>query len=329
MKSFVQTVAGIAVAALVAILFGARIMLDLIGYTTAPDDFALFQQRLPQVLDWLFSTPWWVPSILMAGLIALAAWLLVSGTKRAVKEEVEDQSGLNREQVEEIVAAAMPRLPEQPPIPDIEGLLKPLRDEIQGVTANMISFNDARVTDLKNQREIINELVERLAGLPEKVAETIKFVEAHIRETTDRFDNVDRGFIAIRKRERLLADAEIIKKQAVELLRLKRGEAISDWTEWQGHRQIWEQGIRAWAELAIPYRDGCEARILQVNASQLRGNWPETIDMFPNEDLMMLFRETEVMFRQFATEMFQVDEAVSMAAFHGPSKKYQRNAFDP
>lgn len=50
-------------------------MLDFLGYTTAPEDFEAAQEQLPQVIDWLFSTPWWVPSLTMALLTGLVIWV--------------------------------------------------------------------------------------------------------------------------------------------------------------------------------------------------------------------------------------------------------------
>ncbi len=58
-----------------ALYLGARLMFDFLGYTTAPEDFEALQVRLPKVFDWLFSTPWWVPSITMLALTGLVVWV--------------------------------------------------------------------------------------------------------------------------------------------------------------------------------------------------------------------------------------------------------------
>lgn len=50
-------------------------MLDVIGYTTAPEDFETLQARLPNWLEWLFSTPWPVPAVLMIALTAFVIWI--------------------------------------------------------------------------------------------------------------------------------------------------------------------------------------------------------------------------------------------------------------
>ena len=65
-----------------ALYWGARLMLDFIGYTTAPEDFETLQGKLPKVVDWLFSTPWWVPSLTMLGLTALVVLVSWPRTER-------------------------------------------------------------------------------------------------------------------------------------------------------------------------------------------------------------------------------------------------------
>ena len=65
-----------------ALYWGARFMLDFIGYTTAPEDFDALQGKLPKIVDWLFSTPWWVPSLTMVVLTGLVVWVSWPRTER-------------------------------------------------------------------------------------------------------------------------------------------------------------------------------------------------------------------------------------------------------
>ena len=58
-----------------ALYWGARLMLDGLGYTTAPEDYVALQEKLPKVLDWLFSTPWYVPSLTMLAFTGLVIWI--------------------------------------------------------------------------------------------------------------------------------------------------------------------------------------------------------------------------------------------------------------
>ena len=46
----------------------------LIGATTVGDDFTQLLERLPAIAQWLFSTPWWVPSGLAFALRGFSDW---------------------------------------------------------------------------------------------------------------------------------------------------------------------------------------------------------------------------------------------------------------
>ena len=61
--------------ALHALYWGARFMLEALGYTTAPEDYAALQEKLPKAIDWLFSTPWYVPSLTMFAFTGLVIWI--------------------------------------------------------------------------------------------------------------------------------------------------------------------------------------------------------------------------------------------------------------
>ena len=73
-----RTLIGLVFWLLLALLAGARAMLDLLGYTTAPEDFEGLRKKLPQVLDWLFSTPWWVPAVSLLMLTLFMGWALLA-----------------------------------------------------------------------------------------------------------------------------------------------------------------------------------------------------------------------------------------------------------
>ncbi len=55
------------------VLLGARTMLDLIGYSTIPEDVAVAKTRLDQALGLLFSVPWWA---IFAFCLASTLWLI-------------------------------------------------------------------------------------------------------------------------------------------------------------------------------------------------------------------------------------------------------------
>lgn len=73
-------------------LFGVRTVLDLIGYSTIPDDIAVAKTRADQVLDFILTIPWW--ATLGFALVSTVVLMWVSwprpgddaGPKRATQE---------------------------------------------------------------------------------------------------------------------------------------------------------------------------------------------------------------------------------------------------
>jgi len=55
------------------LLLGARLMLDLIGYSTAPEDVAVAKTRLDQALGWFLTIPWWA---LLGFALISTLWLM-------------------------------------------------------------------------------------------------------------------------------------------------------------------------------------------------------------------------------------------------------------
>ena len=59
------------------LVVGIRIVLDLIGYSTAPEDIEIAQTRLDQLLGGILSLPWWVPwgfALISTVLLIWASW---------------------------------------------------------------------------------------------------------------------------------------------------------------------------------------------------------------------------------------------------------------
>lgn len=59
---------------IVAMYTGAKLVLD---FLLLPGEIATVLESMPMWLEWLFSTPWWVPSLLLAVFTAFGIWLLV------------------------------------------------------------------------------------------------------------------------------------------------------------------------------------------------------------------------------------------------------------
>lgn len=91
-------------------------MLDFIGYTTAPEDFEGIQQKMPDALEWLFSTPWWVPSLFMLALLCVVIWGL--WPQKAVLSTVHEALAGNNEDDEKVGASLKLFYPEDEFNPD-------------------------------------------------------------------------------------------------------------------------------------------------------------------------------------------------------------------
>lgn len=105
MKSFLKIMAGVLLAVAVALVGLVRLTVEIIGASTTPGDFAELKQKFPGMLEWLAGTPWPVPTLLLILFSCLAAWLLISGTKGAVREEVTENVGLTRDEILALIQA--------------------------------------------------------------------------------------------------------------------------------------------------------------------------------------------------------------------------------
>jgi hypothetical protein len=61
MKLIIGRIVSILIMAGGWVLVGIRTILDLIGYSTVPEDIEVAQTRLDQILGWVLSLPWWAP----------------------------------------------------------------------------------------------------------------------------------------------------------------------------------------------------------------------------------------------------------------------------
>ena len=93
------------------IWLGAKILLDAIGYSTAPEDFEALKQKLPLAIEWLLSTPWWVPAVLATALTAFLIWVswprsrALEPTSVPTSTADDGNSNLSNEQIERLIWA--------------------------------------------------------------------------------------------------------------------------------------------------------------------------------------------------------------------------------
>lgn len=118
---------GLLIALSLNTLFVTRIAFEVLGASTAADDFALLKSRMPKVWSWLFTTPWWVPSIILLAMTAVAAWLLWTGVRGAAVHSEEGDPLLTEKDVERILRERLPAAPDQP---DVRGALDLIWDAL-------------------------------------------------------------------------------------------------------------------------------------------------------------------------------------------------------
>lgn len=310
MRSLIQLAVGLATAVAVALLFGARMMLDIVGYTTAPDDYALLKQRLPKMFEWLFSTPWWVPSLLMVVLVALSAWLIVSGTKKATAEEIADHPGLSEEAIATLIDARLPSLDDY-------------------AKHSHLHEHDVQLADLADKIKFVRGMAEgghesvdaRFKKIEEKLDRLIAYAEQRTGELSERFANVDNGFAAISNREwhqRLFAELERDFAGLAEPINVK--EAISDPGKWQMLVANWRGKLDQWLMIADFYAMNTRENVLMIPEHLYYGKWDLAEDKL-TADQVKMFKEVSIWWRSAKAAKPRVDQCLAGAAFEVPSKK--------
>lgn len=111
-----KIIGGVAVTIILIVLGLVRLAFEVIGASTAPDDFQQLQDRMPKIMAWLFTTPWPVPTLLFVVLTALAGWLLWSGARKTAQEAVTVTPDEIRAMIAEAVGSV--EVPPQSPLPN-------------------------------------------------------------------------------------------------------------------------------------------------------------------------------------------------------------------
>lgn len=330
MRSLLKTAAGIALAIVVFLFFAVRIILDMIGYTTSPDDFALLQARWPKVLEWLFSTPWWVPSLFMAALTGLAAWLLWSGLRGvAVTPAADAPQPITRQEMDAAIAERISALPPSHASPDrddaaegrfeaVEAAAKAARDDAEGANTAQSHLHAELREDLQSVRNGIANHIDGQRDFQQKMELWV----GRIREGVERqIGNIDQGFLAILDRENLLRLATDITDRGDALSGPTRDEPIEDWSAWFKAYQVWKRDVQNWTRIAGEYRGGVADRINDTPDEEYRGEWKAKDAYFPDATAVRDYRTFRIVLRNFHVEKSHVESCVQMRAFIRPSMK--------
>lgn len=347
MKSLLKILAGMVLTVLVTVLLVARIVLDIIGYTTAPDDFELLQQRMPSILEWLFSTPWWVSALFQLAIVMPAAWLLISGTRRATADEIEEHPGFDREAIMAMIESKIPNFAEAISSEQLANLVDARLEEFSSTklaaqfkTHAQAHGRDTRLADLAEKVKLARDLSQStqsfaekrfgdvgidIRSLEEQAAQLRRdfeaWVQQHNKSQDQRFKNLDGGFRALRDREVLIETARSMTEMSDWLLRTSRGEKVDDWDVWSSLHFDWNMDLERYCKIAARYIPDAPSLIRDVQAHHVSGRWPEDSKLFPNDHNMIAHRTLCVMKRNFEVQHQRVLACVESFAFQAPSMK--------
>jgi hypothetical protein len=313
MRNGIQILIGIVVTVVVIAIALARIAFEIIGISTAPDDFALLQQRMPDITRWLFSTPWWVPTFLLLAASAAAAWLIWSGTRKTASEQVSEHAGLSDEEVRAL----------------IDKHLQAAAPSGAAVKDADIHRLDERIAELAGKVNFTRGIADATASQFEKLAREFSeqterwtdWTRQHTESNHNRFKNVDGGFRAIHDRETIARLAEEVRDSAKWLVRPRRGEKVEDWSAWEARRLAWLSKVSDYCDVAEHYIPDVRNKICVITARDLQGDWPEERGLFPSDDAVIAYRTVATTVANFVHEDVRVKKCVASFAFQSPSMK--------
>ena len=123
--------------------------LELVGLSTAPDDFALLLERLPKVMAWLLTTPAIVPTLILVAVAVGGAYLIWSGTRKTTSAEIDRHPGLSESQIVALIEQHQAELPA--PDDETEDLKKRFADlshqvdKLHGITGALFRAKRAEI----------------------------------------------------------------------------------------------------------------------------------------------------------------------------------------
>jgi hypothetical protein len=325
MNNLLRFFAGVLLSALIVIVTVARLAVEVIGASTTPDDFAQLKQRMPAMLSWLFSTPWWVPTLLLFAASGAAGWLIWTGTKRAAAHEMEEHDALDEPKIAALIEERIAALPKADARTDLATHADLHRhDESLAKHDDSIRAVRRSVEDLGNLLGIrFNQVQERVDSIAKQCADleaTIDRVRQHDNDAIrGQFEGVDQSFRALQNREwhvRLFGELE---SQFEEIAKpVDDGKGIADDTAWKRQIKAWRGKLDEWLVIADWYANGASAKILTIPEHVYEGNW--TFDETPlTANQVHRFKEAAVWWHNAKEEKARVERALTAAAFDGPS----------
>ena len=323
--TYLKIFGGILFTALLVLIGLVRLGFEIIGASTAPDDFALLKQRMPKVLEWLFTTPWPVPALLMILIAALAAWLLISGTRKAAIEGVADaegQVGITSDDVKRIAADYIDSQAGSTK-PDLSG------DEFDSIIdARLGEFVDTKISAKfethaqAHERDVkLVNLLDRVKEIEKKQEHLVTFIEGGLRGAEDRMGWIGQGFTA-------LGHWEWHKGEFAKLV--DRGEGLrsiadnkfsdEEWEEWEKLEKIWRSRIVYWNVVADWYAPNVGESVLAIPDELFYGKWAIEEGNFGKADRVKRYKDAMIILGNLKLVKEHVERGIKSRAFQGVGK---------
>lgn len=316
MGNILRFFGGVLLTALIVTVTLARLAVELVGASTTPDDFALLKQRMPTVLSWLFSTPWWAPTILLFAASAAAAWLIWSGTKRAAAHEMEEHDALDEQAISAMIQSHLAQWPQ-------------LEQRTDMATHADLHAHDEKLAELSGRIDSVRMMVEgshnsasaRLNAIEERLEKLVTYAEQRTGDLSERFASVDLGFAALHNREwheRLFRElGEAYEELAIPV---RAGNGITSADNWQRGATAWRAKLHQWLGIADYYAMQAEQKILKVPDFVYEREWPLN-EAALTANQVRVYKEMTTIWQNAQEEKPRIDKCFDMAAFHSPSKK--------
>lgn len=183
-----------------------------------------------------------------------------------------------------------------------------LRRDMEGVDTRLTGSLDGLKEHVRSEDESLRMYLEVLEG--------------RLTDLTARSQAQQGALLAIYHRERMLALAERIDRQSLELGKpLAEGKVVNgeEWEAWKAERQQWESVVYQWAQYAGFYlgREPMDD-IKRINSEGLDENWGARADQFPSDpEGLRIYKIFRIHVRNWANISKVAHDKVRRMAFEG------------
>jgi hypothetical protein len=157
MGTFIKRFWQFIVTAVVWAFAAFRIGLDLIGWSTAPDDVGVAVTRADKFLEWMYSLPWWGP---LGAAVLLSAWVIWVNRREVALPAVSSPSLLTGP---EVVRPAKYKGAAKNPVVSFQWTA-PQTDRVRLALKSLITTKDAAITLRFSTRDVASHSFKDFSG---------------------------------------------------------------------------------------------------------------------------------------------------------------------